>query len=442
VLVLVLLVAGAAFAMLGRGRQPAPVVDTAPPAVPVEVATVQRGSAVRAVEVSGTVASARSAEVVPKISGRVLRVHVQDGARVSMGQPLIQLDAADQRIDLQQAQAAVTAADARLALLLSGQRPQERQVVYNAFTQAQNQAKAAETQVSVAQATLRVAEDNLRRQEMLLRDGAVAQAQVDQARLQAEQARAQLQAAQAQLEIARTAVDSARQQWDMTQTGARAEEIRAARAQVAQARAVAAQARQRLAYMTIRAPLGGRVAGVTVSTGDYVTSGDFAGRGGAVAQVYDERAMEVDVKVGERDIPLIRVGQPATLRLEGAPEAAVEAVVHVITPAADPISRSSGVRLRLKETTGTVRPGTFARGEIVVERRAGVLLVPAVAVSGGSNPVARVVVDGVVQVRPVTTGLSQGDKIEVRTGLSAGDVVVTLGPENLAAGTVVKVVNQ
>lgn len=445
VLVLVVVAAGIGVALRGRTRSGAapagaPGAPAASAAVPVEVARVVRGSVARGVEVSGTVVAPRSADIMAKLSGRVARVFVEDGARVAAGQALVQLDASDQRLEVRQAEAAAAAAAARLALLEAGQRPQERQVVFNAYTQAQAQVKAAETQVAVAQATLRTAEDNLRRQEQLFRDGAVAQAQVDQARLQADQARAQLQAAQAQLDIARTAVDSARQQWDMTQTGARPEEIAAARAQLAQARAVVAQARQRLASMTIRAPFAGRLTGLNLSPGDHVTSGDFPGRT-ALAQVYDDRVIEVEVKVGERDLAAVRVGQPAVLRLDGAGGAAVPAVVHLLSPAADPASRSATVRLRLQSGQDRAIPGTFARGEIIVERRTGVLLVPRAAVGGGDAPVVRVVADGVVQVRRVALGLAQGDRIEVRSGLAEGETVVVLGPQDLAAGTAVRVVN-
>ncbi|MDR7512382.1 MAG: efflux RND transporter periplasmic adaptor subunit, partial [Armatimonadota bacterium] len=364
------------------------------------------------------------------------------GARVAAGAALLELDASDQRAELRQAEAAVAAAEARLALLERGQRPQERQVVDNAFTQAQNQVKAAETQVAVSEAALRVAESDLRRQEALLREGAVAQAQVDQARLRYEQARAQVQAAQAQLEIARTAADSARQQWEMTQAGARDEDLAAARAQVAQARAVAAIARQRLAAMTIRAPFAGRVTGLAAVPGDFLVSGDFAGRGQPVAQVYDEVALEVEVTVGERDIGLVRAGQPAVVRLESAPETPVRAVVRLVSPAADPLSRAAAVRLRLNAPPEGATPGTFARGEIVVERRAGVVVVPRVAVDGGERPVVRVITGGVVQVRSVTLGLAQGEVVQVLSGVAEGEEVVVLGPEGLSAGTAVTVVNR
>lgn len=440
--VAVLVVAAAGAAVRGRMNASAPrEAAPVPAAVPVEVAAVERGDVTRTVEVSGTVTSARIAEIHPKISGRVARVLAQDGDRVAAGQPLVELDATDQRADLAQAEAAVAAAEARLALLQSGARPEERQVVSNAYTQAQNQVKASETQVALAQASLRVAEDNLRRHEQLLREGAIAQAQVDQARLQADQARAQVQAAQTQLEVARIALDSAAQQRAVVEGGAREEELRAARAQLEQARAVAAHARQRVAHMTLRAPFAGRVSGLSATVGDYLVSGDFAGRGGAVALVYDERAMEVEVKVGERDIGLIRAGQPAMARLEGAPDHPVEASVRLISPAADPASRTSTVRLRLKGGAVAV-PGTFARGEIIVERHAGVLLAPRAAVYGSDPATVRVVAEDVVEVRRVTLGLTQGNRVEVRSGLAAGEQVIVLGPETLAAGAKVRVVNR
>lgn len=441
--VLVAVLGVAAVTLRGRGPSGGPQAgpQTAPVAVPVEVATVTAGAVARTVEVSGTVTSARAAEVFAKQSGRVVRVNVQDGARVAAGHVLVELDASEQRAELAQAQAAAAAAEARLAALQSGPRPQERQVVFNNFTQAQNQVKAAETQLALAQASLRVADDNLRRHEQLLRDGAVAQAQVDQARLQQEQARAQVAAAQTQLEIARTALDSARQQWNMTETGTRAEEIRAARAQVAQARALVTFTRQRVANMVIRAPFAGRVSGINVSVGDYLVSGDFAGRSNAFALVYDDRAMEVEVRIGERDLALIKTGQRATLRLEGASERPVAAAVRTIAPAADPASRAATVRLRLAPEATDARPGVFARGAIIVEERPGALLVPKAAVAGGDQPAIRVVVGDAVQVRPVRLGLVAGDRVEVTSGVTQGERVVVLGPEALPTGTKVRVVN-
>jgi HlyD family secretion protein len=227
----------------------------------------------------------------------------------------------------------------------------------------------------------------------------------------------------------------------MTETGARPEELQAARAQVAQARAVVAAARQRVANMSIRAPFAGRVSAITLSPGDYAVSGDFAGRGNAVAIVYDDRALEVVVGVGERDIGLIKVGQPATIGVEGAPSP-LPAVVRVVSPAADPTSRSSLVRLRFQPGVD-VTPGASTRGEITIERHVGVLLVPKNAIYGEEEPTVRVVrTDNTVQIRKVTQGLVTRDRVEVKNGVTEGERVIVLGPEVLVDGTHVRVVNR
>ncbi|MBI3998260.1 MAG: biotin/lipoyl-binding protein, partial [Armatimonadetes bacterium] len=127
IVVLLIVVIGAAVTTMRGRRTPAAPVETTPALVPVEVAMAQTGTVARTVEVSGTVTSARLAEIFPTIGGRVIRVYVKDGARVTAGQPLVELDATEQRAELAQAEAAAAAAEARLAALESGLRPQERQ---------------------------------------------------------------------------------------------------------------------------------------------------------------------------------------------------------------------------------------------------------------------------------------------------------------------------
>jgi RND family efflux transporter MFP subunit len=204
---------------------------------------------------------------------------------------------------------------------------------------------------------------------------------------------------------------------------------------------VVAAARQRVANMSIRAPFAGRVSAITLSPGDYAVSGDFASRGNAVAIVYDDRALEVAVTVGERDIGLIKVGQPATIGVEGT-TTTFPAVVRVVSPAADPTSRASLVRLRLRPDASVV-PGVSTRGEITIERHAGVLLVPKNAIYGEDEPTLRVVgADDTVQNKRVTLGIVTRDRVEIKNGVAAGDRVVVLGPESLIDGTKVRVVNR
>lgn len=418
------------------GAQVKPVEDT----VPVEVAKVTRSTFERTVEVTGSLTSARVAEVFARRSGLVARVLVNDGARVEAGQPLVALDGSEAATRLRQAEAASRVAEARLALLAAGARPQERLQVQEVVRQAESGLAAAQAQLRHAQVAVEIAETSLERMEALFRDGAVSQAQVDQARLEADLARTQVRATEAQLRAAEAQVRAARQQQSLVEAGPRTEEIQAARAQLEQARAALTEARQALADMTVRAPFAGRVARLRVSPGDFTTSGEFGSV--PVAVVYDDRALEAEVTVGEREAGLLRSGQPAILRPEIAPGLTLRAVVKTVTPLVDPGSRAITVHLRLIDPPATLQPGTFIRGAVVVERRVGVLTMPRAALHDDARPTVRVVSGGIVDVREVTIGLSERNRVEVIRGVTEGEQVVVLGPEDLVAGTKVTVVNQ
>jgi hypothetical protein len=117
-------------------------------------------------------------------------------------------------------------------------------------------------------------------------------------------------------------------------------------------------------------------------------------------------------------------------------------VVKTVTPLVDPGSRAITVRLRLIDPPATLQPGTFVRGAVVVERRVGVLTMPRAALHDDARPTVRVVSGGIVDVREVTIGLSERNRVEVIRGVTEGEQVVVLGPEDLVAGTKVTVVNQ
>jgi RND family efflux transporter MFP subunit len=418
VLVIAAVLAVGAFALLRRGQSaqaPAPPPQAAAaPAPAVEVAVVQRGTIERTLEVTGTIVSALEAEVTSKIPGKVAAVRVSDGARVARGRALVQLDTAELSAQVaqaeqgvRQAQATYAVAAARLAAVQAGPRSQERAQTANAVAQAE--------------ANLRNAESNVVRMQQLYESGAVS--------------RQQLEAAVLQRDVARSQLDSARAQASLVNAGARPEEIQIARAQVAQAAAGVSAARAQLtlarvqyANATVRAPFGGRVAQV------HVAVGEFVGPGLSVVTLYDDRQLVLDAKIGERDVAQVRSGDAVAVRAAVAPGVVMHGAVQRVQPTAEAASRTALVRIRLSNPPASLLPGTSAQATLVLERRAGVLLVPTVAVHQDGTATVFVVTDGVARARAVTLGLRQGDVIEVRSGLAAGDQVIVLGPETITDG--------
>ena len=106
--------------------------------------------------------------------------------------------------------------------------------------------------------------------------------------------------------------------------------------------------------------------------------------------------------------------------------------VELIRPAADTASRTFGVKVRVSNPQGILRPGMFARGAIVVAVRRQVLQVPEQAImTAVSGPNVFVVRDGRAVRRSVALGVHQQGLVEVISGLSAGERVVIQGQDSL-----------
>jgi membrane fusion protein, multidrug efflux system len=197
---------------------------------------------------------------------------------------------------------------------------------------------------------------------------------------------------------------------------------RAALAQVASAKGQVTSARAALNYAVVTSPVTG------VVDERLVEPGDLAVPGRPLVRVYDSGALRVELRVPEELIKQIKVGTAITVRVDAA-GLKLPAVVNEIVPVADPASRTFLVRAPLAPNPN-LRPGMFARAALAagtekvltVERRA--------VESVGQLQMVRVVKNGAVQVRQVTTGRTFGDQIEVLSGLNPGETVL-LGNRDL-----------
>jgi len=206
--------------------------------VGVETAGASSGESV--LTASGYVVAHHKIAVGAKVMGRVAWIGVEKGDTVTEGQVLVRLEDSEFRAQVNQANANLAAAQARLDRLQSGSRPQEKL-----------KDKAA---VLEAEANLKNAEAEYQRTETLYRSGVTSKAELDRALAQRDSARA--------------LVEAARQSSQMTDIGPRKEEIRAGEAEVQQMKAAVDYARTQLAATEIKAPVAGTVLERIVERGE------------------------------------------------------------------------------------------------------------------------------------------------------------------------------
>lgn len=251
--------------------------------------------------------------------------------------------------------------------------------------------------------------------------------------LDADILQAELDRAKASLELSQANYDRAKQLSDRGSGTQRAEDE--ALAALLNDRASVALAESRLSKTIIAAPFEGVVGLRSVSIGDYVVEGEEMVTLSAIDR------LKADFRIPELFLAEVHIGQELNITVDALPGQTFEGKVYAIDPQVDVSGRALVIRARLDNPEGKLRPGLFARIDVVLERRANALLVPesAIVPTKQGQTVIRVQ-DGVAEIVVVTTGLRRHGEIEVLSGLAEGDIVVTGGQLKLRPGVPVQVV--
>jgi RND family efflux transporter MFP subunit len=407
-LILVLLAVSAFLASCGGSKANVRKEETAgtaqPTAVEVTTAAAIKRDLPRFFEATGSLAGDQQTDVAPQTSGKVVAVGVDIGTYVKRGQMLVRLDDAELKLrveqataQLEQAKAAVRQAEEKIGL-----RP----------GQAFDPNRVAE--VAAARVALDLAEKNLRRAEKLIESGDVSRSFYDEQRSRRDQLKEQYEVALAQARQNYAAVD-------------------VARTNVANAEAQLALARKNLSYANIPAPIDGFVSERTADPGEYVSPQQ------KVATIVRTNPLRIRIDIPEQAIPEVRVGQSVSITTSAWPDKNFAGRVARIAPNVSATSRTLTVEAEIENSSGALKPGQFATVRILQERAAPAVLIPARAVvnEAGVNRVF-VIKNGHAEQRLVQTGQTEGDLIEVRSGVAADEQVATSNLEQLSDGIAVK----
>lgn len=246
---------------------------------------------------------------------------------------------------------------------------------------------------------------------------------------------AQLQQAQAQANIANTQLQRNRELLAQNFVSASVVDQALAALQVAQAQV--AVNRAQLARMQVLAPFDG-VAGIRlVNLGDYVKDGSD------LVSVEDASSMWVDFRLPERYVPQLKLGQAVELALDALPTRKFTARIEAFDTQLEPNGRSLLVRAKLQGSTAELRSGLFARVRVVFALRENALVVPeeALVPQGGKQYIIKLVEggdgsDGVPTAQRIEAdiGIRVPGRVELLSGVTAGERVVTAGQSRLMRG--------
>jgi RND family efflux transporter MFP subunit len=356
-------------------------------AKPVTVDVVREETVKRVVELVGTLAAVDQVTISSEADGKVSRILADLGDPVKAGQPLIQIDREKQQYNFDQQRATLEKALAQLGA-----------------PDPQHLPEAEKTpDVQKANADLAQARQAYDRANALFKRTLVPQQTLDDAA---------------------TALQSKQASYDLSLQNAKN-----LRASIQASEASMKLADRQLRDTEIRAPFDGYVEKRLVNLGELVKSQM------PVMSVVRVDPLKVIAEIPEKMAPWIKDGQPVQLHVDAYPDRTFVGQVSRISPAVNTATRAFPFEALVPNKDAVLKPGTFARVHIESGKIDNVLTLPysTMQYRYGVNRVF--VVDGdKLAARELKVGDRLGDRIEIISGVKAGDRVAATDVDKLADG--------
>jgi HlyD family secretion protein len=354
---------------------------------------------------TGYVIAHHKIQVGSKIAGRVAWIGVEKGDRVSANQIIVRLEDREYRAQHAQAFASYNTAQARLAELERGSRPEE--------------VERANADVQRAEAQLRTDQASYERVQRLAREGVASSQSLDEAKGRYETSVANLA--------------SIMRSGQLVQQGPRQEQIDAARSEVARAKAATDYAATILEATEIRVPSSGTILERNVEQGEMVTT-SFVGDRGAksfVVTLADLDDIQVELDINQNDFNRITATQTCNVVTDAYPDRVYKCRVDEIAPEANRQKATVQVKVKFLEPDEFVRPEmnarvTFLASEPPDQSQTGKLYVlpKRAIVDRDATKAVYVVSNETVQVKPITVAKEVGNDVYVSAGISGAEAII------------------
>ncbi|MHB8077604.1 HlyD family secretion protein [Desulfosporosinus fructosivorans] len=275
---------------------------------------------------AGIIDANEKAEITTKISAKITGISVDVGTVVKKGDTLISLDSKDIEAQITQAQAGVNTAEANLAKMQSGARPEQ-------IAQAQATVDSAKTSY------LNVKNTYERNQQLLVAGGI---------------SQSQMESSETQLAVAQAQYNSAQSQLDILTKGETQETINIAQAQVQQAQAALDLVKTQLAYGTITSPVSGIVSAKNINIGELASPGVI------LVSVVNVDSLYIKASLPEGLMKSVKVGQAVIVKVTEIPDKEFPGEVSFMDSVIDSRSRSVLVKINLNNPDSILKPGMLA----------------------------------------------------------------------------------
>jgi RND family efflux transporter MFP subunit len=382
--------------------------ETPVPEVYVQAAHPEQASISEQISAEAILAPLAQAAISPKVTAPVRKFYVQRGAHVHVGELLATLENSDLAAAAMDNQGSYTAARATFETATKATAPED-------LTKAKLDLGQAKANLDLNQSIVNARSD-------LVKQGAIPGRDLD--------------TAQAQLVQSQAAYDIAKQHLESLQNVSNKAAIANAQGNLESAKGKLLGAQAELSYTEIRSPISG------VVTDRPLFAGETAAAGTPLLTVMDTSALIAKVHVAQIQAQQLSLGAAATLTVPGIADP-VSAKVSLISPALDPGSTTVEVWLRVENPKGALKAGTPVHASIAGRTIQNALTVPVEAIQVGPDGTSKFVTiiasDSTAHKKAVTLGIQSADEVQILSGVTQADMVISTGAYGLDENTKVKI---
>lgn len=355
---------------------------------PVQVETVKPQVLEASVSYTGTIKPYQEIMVYPRVAGQLTNYSVYPGDRVTAGQSIATLDASELNTGVAEAQA--EANTMKTSLEMSKIEVDEQ--------------RSAIAQIEADLAYLNLKKDRFAR---LVKDGVISQDEFDVVDSQVRSKEANLK--QARVKLARMGA-----------------QVTNDHAKINQAKAKVDTANVMQGYTTVTSPISGIVQERNVDPGVVVQPSM------GIVKIGDYNRVRLQANVAQQDAVNIRPGATVVASIPNSNVPPIKGKITSIFPQTNSQTRTVMVEAVIDNPDEQLLSGQFLEMQIVTARKPNAITIPQAAVVEFQDQPSVWVVEGdTVTAKPVTLGMSTGDRVEVTSGLESGEAVVTSGQNRL-----------
>jgi HlyD family secretion protein len=383
--------------------------ESTAPEVTVKAVHPQIGSISEQITADATLAPFAQAALSPKVTAPVRKFYVQRGSIVKAGQLLATLENRDLEAAALDNKGVYTSAQAAYETATRATAPEDYIKAQLDLTQAKG---ALDLNQSIVSA-----------RSQLFAQGAIPGRDLDTAKATLVQSQA--------------AYDIAKQHFEAVQEVSHKAMLENAQGQLASAQGKYLGAQAQLSYTEIRSPISG------VVTDRPLFEGETAAAGTPVITIMDTSALLAKLHISQIQSQQLTQGAPAEVTIPGVTDH-VAAKISLISPALDPGSTTVEVWLRVENPKNFFKAGTAVHAVITGRTMSKALLIPSEAVQTAADGTTKsvmviVAADESARKHTVVLGIQTPETVQVLSGITAADTVITTGAYGLDDGTKVKI---